>query len=111
MVMKRLSMLKLDKIYSTLHMTMILNWKVRWIFVFRKIKLFPLSKVFTLLLFDISTITEFFFYNNNKKGACGAELACSTCHLIFDQEIYTKLPEMEEEEEDMLDLAFEVTDT
>ncbi|KAL3918769.1 MAG: hypothetical protein SGARI_007375 [Bacillariaceae sp.] len=45
------------------------------------------------------------------EGACGGELACSTCHLIFQQEIFDKLPEMEEEEVDMLDLAFEVTDT
>lgn len=46
-----------------------------------------------------------------RIGACGAELACSTCHLIFEKEIFDKLPEMEEEEEDMLDLAFEVTET
>jgi hypothetical protein len=31
--------------------------------------------------------------------------------LIFEKEIFDKLPEMEEEEEDMLDLAFEVTET
>jgi len=45
------------------------------------------------------------------EGACGGELACSTCHLIFDPDIYDTLPEKDEEEEDMLDLAFEVTDT
>lgn len=45
------------------------------------------------------------------EGACGGELACSTCHLIFEQEIYDRLPEKEEEEDDMLDLAFEVTET
>lgn len=45
------------------------------------------------------------------EGACGGELACSTCHLIFEQEIYDTLPEKDEEEEDMLDLAFEVTET
>lgn len=44
-------------------------------------------------------------------GACGGELACSTCHLIFEKEIFDKLPEKEEEEDDMLDLAFEVTET
>jgi ferredoxin len=44
-------------------------------------------------------------------GACGGELACSTCHLIFEQHIYDSLPAMEDEEEDMLDLAFEVTKT
>jgi ferredoxin len=52
-------------------------------------------------------------HNNNieLEGACGGELACSTCHLIFEQDVYDQLPEMESEEEDMLDLAFEVTDT
>jgi len=45
------------------------------------------------------------------EGACGGELACSTCHLVFDPEIYDSLPEKEDEEDDMLDLAFEVTDT
>eukprot|EP00980_Cylindrotheca_fusiformis_P012403 scaffold3046_cov105-Cylindrotheca_fusiformis.AAC.2 len=49
--------------------------------------------------------------NVELEGACGGELACSTCHLIFEEEIFKTLPEMEEDEEDMLDLAFEVTDT
>lgn len=44
-------------------------------------------------------------------GACGGELACATCHLVFDQELYDTLPEKEEEEDDMLDLAFELTET
>lgn len=44
-------------------------------------------------------------------GACGGELACSTCHLIFDQEVYDTLPPKSDEEEDMLDLAFELTET
>jgi ferredoxin len=45
------------------------------------------------------------------EGACGGELACSTCHVILSQELYDSLPEKEEEEEDMLDLAFGLTDT
>jgi len=49
--------------------------------------------------------------NVELEGACGGELACSTCHLIFQQEIYDKLPEKLDDEDDMLDLAFEVTDT
>jgi ferredoxin len=44
-------------------------------------------------------------------GACGGELACSTCHLIFEQAVYDTLPEKEDDEDDMLDLAFEVTET
>lgn len=45
------------------------------------------------------------------KGACGGELACSTCHLVFDQAVYDTLPPKSDEEEDMLDLAFELTET
>lgn len=44
-------------------------------------------------------------------GACGGELACSTCHLVFEQEVYDTLPPKTDEEEDMLDLAFELTET
>ena len=49
--------------------------------------------------------------NVELEGACGGELACSTCHLIFEKAIYDTLPEKQEEEDDMLDLAFEVTET
>ncbi|CAH1224528.1 FDX1 [Branchiostoma lanceolatum] len=44
-------------------------------------------------------------------GACEGTLACSTCHLIFEQPIYDQLEEPTDEELDMLDLAFELTDT
>ncbi len=49
--------------------------------------------------------------NIELEGACGGELACATCHLIYSQEVYDTLPEKEPEEDDMLDLAFELTDT
>lgn len=39
------------------------------------------------------------------EGACGGETACSTCHVYVDAAFFKKLPEMEEAEEDMLDLA------
>ncbi|KAG7380522.1 Adrenodoxin, mitochondrial [Phytophthora pseudosyringae] len=45
------------------------------------------------------------------EGACGGELACSTCHLVFEKRIFDDLPEISEEEEDMLDLAWGLTDT
>jgi ferredoxin len=45
------------------------------------------------------------------EGACGGELACSTCHVILSQELYDFLPEKDEEEEDMLELAVGLTDT
>jgi ferredoxin len=49
--------------------------------------------------------------NVELEGACGGELACSTCHLIFEERIFKTLPDKAEEEDDMLDLAFEVTAT
>ncbi|KAF9437274.1 Cytochrome c oxidase assembly protein cox15 [Entomortierella beljakovae] len=45
------------------------------------------------------------------EGACEASLACSTCHLILDPDTYQKLEEPTDEENDMLDLAFGLTDT
>ncbi len=45
------------------------------------------------------------------EGACEGSLACSTCHVIIDQEWFDKLPEASENEEDMLDLAFGLTPT
>ena len=45
------------------------------------------------------------------EGACGGECACSTCHVILEQDTFDQLPEPDEEEEDMLDLALGLTDT
>lgn len=45
-------------------------------------------------------------------GACEGTLACSTCHLIFKQEDFDRLPdEATDEELDMLDLAYGLEDT
>ncbi|KAK2856805.1 hypothetical protein Q5P01_005540 [Channa striata] len=44
-------------------------------------------------------------------GACEGTLACSTCHLIFDEEVYKKLGRVTDEELDMLDLAYGLTET
>ena len=45
-------------------------------------------------------------------GACEGTLACSTCHLIFKQKDFDTLPEEATDEElDMLDLAYGLTDT
>jgi 2Fe-2S ferredoxin len=45
------------------------------------------------------------------EGACEGSLACSTCHVIVDQDDYERLSEATEDEEDMLDLAFGLTAT
>lgn len=59
-----------------------------------------------------STVLEVAHANKIEiEGACGGECACSTCHVIVDEDSFEKLPELELEEEDMLDLAAEVSDT
>jgi 2Fe-2S ferredoxin len=45
------------------------------------------------------------------EGACEGSLACSTCHVIVDVEWYELLKDATEDEEDMLDLAFGLTQT
>lgn len=44
-------------------------------------------------------------------GACEGTLACSTCHLIFEEDVFEKLGRITDEEMDMLDLAYGLTDT
>jgi ferredoxin len=48
------------------------------------------------------------------EGACGGSLSCATCHVTVDQTSYNILEKIEpkkEEEEEMLDLAFNLTKT
>ncbi|KAH8664623.1 2Fe-2S ferredoxin-type domain-containing protein [Xylariales sp. PMI_506] len=46
------------------------------------------------------------------EGACGGSCACSTCHVIvMDQEYFDRMPEAEDDENDMLDLAFGLQET
>jgi ferredoxin, 2Fe-2S len=45
------------------------------------------------------------------EGACEGSLACSTCHVVVDPEWYELLQAASEDEEDMLDLAFNLTQT
>ena len=38
---------------------------------------------------------------------CGGGMACATCHVYVKEQWLDKLPQKEEGEEDMLDMAFE----
>jgi len=47
---------------------------------------------------------------NNIPGIdadCGGSCACATCHVYVDKKWFSKLPNKESAEEDMLDMAFE----
>jgi ferredoxin len=48
---------------------------------------------------------------SSNLGACEGSVACSTCHVILTPECYDLLPEPEDDENDMLDMAFGLTDT
>jgi 2Fe-2S ferredoxin len=51
---------------------------------------------------------------NDIEGACGGSLACATCHVVVHPDWYARvLPESGKsmEEEDMLDLAFDLAKT
>lgn len=45
------------------------------------------------------------------EGACESSMACSTCHVILEDPVFDELEEACEDEEDMLDMAFGLTDT
>ncbi len=50
-------------------------------------------------------------HNVDIEGACEGSLACSTCHVIVDGAWFGKLAAPTEDEEDMLDLAFDLQET
>ena len=45
------------------------------------------------------------------EGACGGVMACSTCHVIVDPAHIDRLKPPDEEEDEMLDLAWGLTPT
>lgn len=45
------------------------------------------------------------------EGTCDGQMSCSTCHVIVATEDFARLPPASEEEEDLLDLAANVTRT
>ena len=45
------------------------------------------------------------------EGACEGSLACSTCHVVVDGSWFKQLAAPTEDEEDMLDLAFDLQET
>ena len=45
------------------------------------------------------------------KAECGGACACATCHVYIDPEWFGKTGGPNEDEADMLDLAFELQDT
>ena len=47
---------------------------------------------------------------NNIPGIdadCGGSMACATCHVYVDEKWFDKLKKKDEDEEDMLDIAYQ----
>jgi ferredoxin len=45
------------------------------------------------------------------EGTCEGQMACATCHVIVDAADFERLCPASEDEEDMLDLAYDATRT
>jgi ferredoxin len=45
------------------------------------------------------------------EGTCDGDMACATCHVIVDAADFPRLPPATEEEEELLDLAYNATRT
>ena len=50
-------------------------------------------------------------YDLPLEGACGGSLACATCHVALEKKHFESLAPASEEEEDMLDMAFNLEET
>lgn len=58
------------------------------------------------------TILEIAHKNNiDLEGACEGSLACSTCHVILDKDLYNKLNLPSDKEYDLLDQAIGLKST
>ncbi len=44
------------------------------------------------------------------KAECGGACSCATCHVYVDEEWLSRIPAMRDDEEEMLDEAFDVQD-
>jgi ferredoxin-2, mitochondrial len=59
-----------------------------------------------------STLLEAAHQNGiDLEGACEGSIACSTCHVILQQDVFDSLDDASEDEDDMLDIAFGLTET
>ena len=67
------------------------------------------GKSHTLEVANGLTVMEGAIQNNipGIEADCGGSCACATCHVYVDEKWFNKLPNKEDAEEDMLDMAFE----
>ena len=67
------------------------------------------GKTHTLEVANGLTVMEGAVQNNipGIDADCGGAMACATCHVYVKEEWFNNLPQKEQGEEDMLDMAFE----
>jgi ferredoxin, 2Fe-2S len=59
-----------------------------------------------------STLLQISRANNvDIEGACEGNMACATCHVVIQDPWYDRLVPPTNDEEDMLDLAYGLTET
>ena len=67
------------------------------------------DKIYTFDVQNGLTVMEGAIQNDvpGIDADCGGGMSCATCHVYVNDEWLDKLPEKEDGEEDMLDMAFE----
>ena len=67
------------------------------------------SKTYTIDVQNGLTVMEGAVQNDipGIDADCGGGMACATCHVYVNEEWWDKLPNKEDGEEDMLDMAYE----
>ncbi|KAF8818926.1 ferredoxin family 2Fe-2S iron-sulfur cluster binding protein [Rickettsia endosymbiont of Cardiosporidium cionae] len=80
--------------------------KIRVTFITKKNEEKTVDAMVGLSILEVAHMNDI-----DLEGACEGSLACATCHVILEEETYNNLTPPEEEEEDMLDLAFGLTQT
>lgn len=66
----------------------------------------------TITVADGTSIMEAGRDNNcGLEGTCGGSVSCATCHVIMDSDSYARVGPPSDDEMDMLDLAFGLTET
>ena len=67
------------------------------------------AKVHTIEVQNGLTVMEGAIQNDipGIDADCGGGMSCATCHVYVDENWLDKLPQKEDGEEDMLDMAFE----
>ena len=71
----------------------------------------PDGSEYIVAVANFNTVMEYCRCQSWYRGTCGGCLSCATCHVIVDSAWFAKTGAPSEDEVDMLDLAFGLTET